>query len=61
MELPLDGYDCSAVLECENDVVIQHHQEYYSSMYRFECGKTFVEICKELGLDKEGGTQISML
>lgn len=34
----------------DNDVVI-HHQEYNGALYKYECGKTFLEICVEMGLD----------
>ena len=56
MESPLTDYETSSTFE--EDVVIHHHEEFYAC--RFECGKTFVEICMDMGLDKDG-TQISLL
>jgi len=35
-------------------------QEYY--MYRYEqCSKSFVDVCRELELDKNGNARISLL
>ena len=34
------------------DVVVNHNQDDYNNLYyQYECGKSFLEICKEMGLD----------
>ena len=59
MELPFEDHD-SYDVECD-DVIIHHHTECFESMYRFESGKTFVEICKEMEFDKVGVMHISSI
>ena len=60
MELPLFSdlgeYQCSDT--DIGDVVVFHE---YCEMYQYECGRSFVEICKDLGLDKKDDIQISLL
>jgi len=60
MDEPLvnDEYPTSGVTD-DNDVVI-HHQEYDTTLYKYECGKSFLDICLEMGLDS-ADTHISLL
>lgn len=44
-----------------DDVIINHHQETYCPMFRLNCGKSFLDICKELDLDKSKSAHISLL
>jgi len=51
-----EGYITSG----SDDVIIHHNQDYCISYYRFECGKSFVEICRDMGLDSANDTTISI-
>lgn len=42
-----------------NDVIIEHH-EYYGT-YQYECGKTFIDVCIDMGLDKNSSINLSFL
>ena len=44
--------------ETLDDVIIDHEVN-YGVPYLFECGKSFVEICVEMGID-DNDTQISL-
>ena len=44
--------------ELIDDVVIDH-EVYYGVYYQFECGKSFVEICTDMGID-DTHTKISL-
>jgi hypothetical protein len=41
-----------------NDVIIEHHE--YFCTYQYECGKSFIDICRDMGLDKNTTTNISI-
>jgi len=46
-----DEYPTSAINE---DGVIYHDQDSgYVTYYQYECGKSFVEICHDMGLDSD--------
>lgn len=36
-----------------NDDVVIDHNEYYGMNYMYESGKSFVEICRDMGLDDD--------
>lgn len=40
-----------------NDIIIEHTG--YFGVYQYECGKSFVDICRDMGLDKNNTTNIS--
>lgn len=40
-----------------NDIIIEHHELF--GIYQYECGKSFVDICRDMGLDKNNTTNIS--
>ena len=42
----------------EDVIIIYHNQNYTSSYYEYECGKSFLDVCREMGLDKSE-TEIS--
>lgn len=42
------------------DVIINHQQETYCPMFRLSCSKSFLDVCKELGLDKSKNAHISI-
>lgn len=50
-------YTTSGVM-ADGGVVI-HHQEYNSAFYQYECGRSFLDICVEMGLDSDD-TKISL-
>lgn len=37
----------------QNDDIIIDHQEYFGTFYTYETGKTFVEVCMDMGLDND--------
>ena len=45
------GYSSSGMMDnmCNNDTIIEHN-EYFGS-YQYVCGRSFVEICRDMGLD----------
>lgn len=48
----------SGATEDEDVVIVYHNQMYVSTYYQYECGKSFLEVCLEMGLDKSD-TEIS--
>ena len=41
------------------DVIIEHHEYYISQQY--SCGRSFIDICRDMGLDKSNNINISCL
>ena len=50
-------YSLSGFMD-RGDVIIHHHE--YNCFYQYECGRTFLEICLDMGLDKDNNTNISL-
>jgi len=53
------GYSIYEFKDDVNDVVINHNEN--TSSYMYECGRSFVDICKDMGLDKNRDFNISLL
>jgi hypothetical protein len=45
-----DYYDTSMNFNETHDVIIEHHEYYIAHQYM--CGRSFVDICRDMGLDK---------
>lgn len=51
MEVPFVNEDFPTSGVMDDGVIITHHQEYICAYYQYECGKSFLDICLEMGLD----------
>jgi len=51
-EFSYENYQTSGDDFVDGDVILEH-REMYGSYYTMETGKTFVEICMDMGLDSD--------